>query len=112
MRLRLHVEGIKVVLNRLIELQRNDSSSGRERMAAPEPTDEQLLAVALSAARLAGAVIRRAAGAAVATEEKGGQSDLVTASDRECQEQCVPDQCGRANAASDMGVPMVLASEV
>jgi len=54
--------------------------------AAPEPTDEQLLAVALSAARLAGAVIRRAAGAAVATEEKGGQSDLVTASDRECQE--------------------------
>jgi myo-inositol-1(or 4)-monophosphatase len=54
--------------------------------AAEQPTDEEMLAVALGAARLAGAVIRRAAGAAVATEEKGGQSDLVTASDRECQE--------------------------
>jgi len=48
------------------------------------PSDDDMLAVALGAARAAGAIIRRTAGL-VAPSEKGGKSDLVTASDLECQ---------------------------
>jgi len=52
--------------------------------AADAPSDDEMLAVALAAARAAGAVIRRTSGL-VAPTEKGGKSDLVTASDLECQ---------------------------
>lgn len=48
------------------------------------PSDAAMLAVALSAAHAAGEIIRRTTGR-VAALEKGGKSDLVTASDRECQ---------------------------
>ena len=49
-----------------------------------ESTDESMLEVALSAARSAGEIIRRTTGR-VAALAKGGISDLVTESDRECQ---------------------------
>ena len=49
------------------------------------PTHEDLLRVALGAARLAGVIMCAQTGL-IAPEEKGGQSDLVTAADRECQE--------------------------
>ena len=52
--------------------------------ATTEPSDDDLLAVALSAARTAGVIIRRTSGL-IAPSEKGGKSDLVTASDLECQ---------------------------
>ena len=62
-----------------------DGAAAQPAAAGPPaaPTDEDLLAVAVAAARTAGAIMRRTMGAAPA--EKGGKSDLVTASDLECQ---------------------------